>query len=45
MPLTETQAMVLAALVELTPSEALTVKQLCSRTGFAPSDCLYEVNR
>ncbi|MFD0364874.1 hypothetical protein ACFQZZ_25840 [Nocardia sp. GCM10030253] len=37
MALTESQARVLAALAGLTPFEALTVKQLCSRTGFAAS--------
>ncbi|WP_330251194.1 MarR family winged helix-turn-helix transcriptional regulator [Nocardia sp. NBC_00565] len=37
MPLTETQVKVLAALAGLLPTEALTVQQLSSRTGFAAS--------
>ncbi|MGV9413698.1 MarR family transcriptional regulator [Nocardia sp. NPDC003693] len=37
MPLTETQATVLAALATVEPARTLTIRQLCEKTGFTRS--------
>ncbi|MGV9412677.1 MarR family transcriptional regulator [Nocardia sp. NPDC003693] len=44
MPLTESQATVLAALAALEPEQSLTVRQLCERTGFTSSGTRKMVN-
>lgn len=44
MPLTASQAAVLATLATLTPEESLTVRQLCERTGFTGSGTRKTVN-
>ncbi|MFE6857799.1 MarR family transcriptional regulator [Nocardia sp. NPDC057668] len=44
MPLTESQATVLATLAALEPTQSLTVRQLCERTGFTSSGARKIVN-